>query len=266
MSSAALGLCLTFVLSCISATFFLVLRCERKGRPFGPRSRWWAVLAVTLIGALAALGSGILAAVAHYAPIAIYVVAVLTPGGLTIDRIREDMPDRRKTAGAAATLWLGWLLARLDDAMAEDKRLWVEDRIDSEWHDDILLLAAHCYHDYLDERLPDRERRRHRIHAALSNIETRLDIARLIDSDVSHGKVVAAFEASRLRKDPRYRRNLDNLTRLGARMRHDAERETERLLAAAYGNGLYQLRRFQPAERTVRRHVAGPAGAWPGYP
>lgn len=259
MSSVALSMAATFALSCVSGAFCLVLRCERKGRPFGPRSRWWALLVVALVGVLSAAGSGIIAALGHYAPVAIYALAVLAPSGLAIDRIRDDLPSRRGTAHAAATLWLGWLLTRLDDEMTEDKRNWVTDRIDFDWHDDALLLAAHSYHDFLAERLPEDERRRHRIHATLTNIETRLDIARLIDSDVASSKIVAAFKESRLRKDPRYVRNLDDLTRLRGRLRFDAERETERLLTVAYGNRLYRLERFHSAEQLL----PAPAGPRP---
>jgi len=247
MSLEAIGLCLTFVFSCLSALFFLGLRCQGKGRPFGPRSRRWALPVVALIGTMSTASAAVLALLGFYAPAALFVFGVAAPGSLCIDRLRADMPDRRSTAAAAATLWLSWLLTRLDDEMAAEKRRWVEDRIDFDWRDDTLLLAAHSYHDFLDERLPESERRRHRIHAALASIEIRLDTARLIDSDLPHAKLREQILSSRLGKDPRYRRNLDDLTLLGRRLRHDAIKELEKMLAAAYGNSLYRLERFRPA-------------------
>jgi hypothetical protein len=246
MSLETIGLCLTFVFSCLSALFFLGLRCQGKGRPFGPRSRRWALPVVVLIGTMSTASAAVLALLGFYAPAALFVFGVAAPGSLCIDRLRADMPDRRSTAAAAATLWLSWLLTRLDDEMAAEKRRWVEDRIDLDWRDDVLLLAAHSYHDFLDERLPESERRRHRIHAALASIEIRLDTARLIDSDLPHAKLREEILSSRLGKDARYRRNLDDLTLLGRRLRHDAVKEIEKLLAVAYGNSLYRLERFRP--------------------
>ena len=260
MSLETIGLCLTFVFSCLSALFFLGLRCQGKGRPFGPRSRRWALPVVVLIGSISTASASLLALLGYYAPAALFVFGVAAPGSLCIDRLRDDMPHRRSTAAAAATLWLSWLLIRLDDEMAEDKRCWVENRIDFDWRDDELLLAAHSYHDFLDDRLPERERRRHRIHAVLGNIEIRLDIARLIDSDLPHGKLREEILASRLGKDPRYRRNLDDLTMLGRRLRHDATKEIDKLLAVAYSNGLYRLERFRPPSVPV------PTGSRPWFP
>jgi hypothetical protein len=260
MSLETAGLCLTFVLSCLSALFFLGLRCQGRGRPFGPRSKRWALPVIVLIGGMSTASAALLALLGYFAPAALFIFGVAAPGSLCIDRMREDMPGRRSTASAAATLWLTWLLTRLDDEMAEDKRRWCEHRIDSDWHDDVLLMAAHSYHDFLDARLPDEERRRHRIRAALNYIETRLDIARLIDSDVPESKIREEITASRLGKEPRYRRNLDDLTMLGRRLRHDSVREMDRLLAVAYTNGLYRLERFQPSPRVPDQGV--PDGSW----
>jgi hypothetical protein len=43
MSREAMALALTFVLASVSATFFLLMRCEGRGRAFGSRSRGWAL-------------------------------------------------------------------------------------------------------------------------------------------------------------------------------------------------------------------------------
>lgn len=276
MSLETAGLCLTFVLSCLSALFFLGLRCQGRGRPFGPRSKRWALPVIAAIAGMSTASAALLALLGYYAPAALWVFGIAAPGSLCIDRLRHDMPERHSAASAAATLWLSWLLIRLDDEMAADKRDWIESRIDFDWYDEVLLLAAHYYHDFLDERLKEGERRRHRIHAALNNIETRLDIARLIDSDLPHGKIRAEILASRLGKDSRYRRNIDDLTMLGRRLRHDAIKEVDRLLAVAYGNGLYRLECFQPPPRvadsratedgSARDRAAEPSGLRPRYP
>jgi len=55
-------------LACVSATVFLLLRCEGKGRPFGPRSRGWAVLVIGLTGALSAGLAEAVALLGHHAP------------------------------------------------------------------------------------------------------------------------------------------------------------------------------------------------------
>ena len=249
MSREALSLGLTFVLACISAAFFLVMRCEGKGRAFGPRSRRWALLVAVLTGALSTAAVAVLGALGHYVPAALLGLGVVAPSSLCLDRIRDGLPDRRSTYAAAATLWLSWLLTRMDDEMVEDKTRWCEERVDSDWHDDELLLAAHYYHDYLADRMSDGERRRHKIHAMLDSIETRLDITRIIDSGAPKSKIADTLGASRLGREHRYKRNLDDVTRLGGRLRNDAERELVRMLAAAYGCGLYRLPVYAPPPR-----------------
>lgn len=245
------GLYLTFAFSCLSALFFLRLRCRSRGQPFGPRARRWALPVVIAIGAASTVSAALLDLLGYYAPATLFVFGIAAPGSLCIERLREDLPRRRSVAEKTATLWLSWLLTGLDDAMAEDKRHWVTERIDIEWPDEIMLLAARYYHDFLCERLPEEERRHHEIHTMLKNIEARLDIAQLIDSDLPPGKIRTEITASRLGDNPWYRRNLDDLTMLGRRLRHDSVREIDRLLAIAYGSGLYRLQRFRPPSRVA---------------
>lgn len=257
MSREALSLGLTFVLACVSAAFFLVMRCEGKGRAFGPRSRRWALLVALLTGGLSTGAAAILGVLGHYVPAAFLGLGVVAPSGLCLERIREGLPDRRSTYAAAATLWLSWLLSRVEDEIIEDKTRWCEERVDTDWHDDELLLAAHYYHDYLAERMTDDERRRHKIHALLDSIETRLDITRIIDSGAPKSKIAEALGASRIGREHRYKRNLDDVTRLGGRLRHDAERELGRMLAAAYSSGLYRLPPYTPPPRLPAQRTAG---------
>jgi hypothetical protein len=259
MSLEALAPGLTFVLACASAAFFLLLRCEGKGRPFGPRSRGWAVLVIGLTGALSASLAGAVALLGHHAPLAILSLGIAAPSGLCLDRIREGIPDRRSTYSAAATLWLSWLLARMQDEMAEDKKRWCEQHIDPEWHNDELLMAAHSYHEYLAERLTDAEWKRYKLRALLLDLESRLDVARVVDAGASRSRVESAMNVSRHRRDPRYHRSIDDLTALGNRLRHDAERDLTRMLAAAYRASLYRLAPYTPPARVLAPRAAEPA-------
>jgi len=259
MSREAVALALTFVLACASATFFLLLRCEGKGRAFGTRSRNWALLVIILTSLLSAGGAAGLAVLGRYVPAVILSLGVAAPGSLCLGRIREGIPERRSVYGAASTLWLGLLLARMSEGMAEDKLDWCERHVDGAWHPDELILAAHYYHDYLSERLSAEDRKRYRIRTLLQDVETRLDIVMIIDARAPRSKVVAAINASRLGREARYQRNLGDLSRLGGRLEHDARRALERMLAVAYVAGLYRLERYaipvrepspEPTERT----------------
>lgn len=256
MSREAVALALTFVLACASATFFLLLRCEGKGRAFGPRSRGWAVAVIVLTSLLSAGGAAGLAVLGRYVPAVIMSLGIAAPGGLCLGRIREGIPERRSVYGTVSTLWLGWLLARMSEGMAEDKLQWCERHVDAAWQPDELILAAHYYHDYLNERLSADDRKRYRIRALLQDVETRLDIAMIIGARAPRSKVIAAISQSRLGKEARYQRNLDDLDRLGGRLENDARRALERMLAAAYTSGLYRLERYA---RPVREPSPEPA-------
>jgi hypothetical protein len=258
MSRETVALALTFALACASATFFLLLRCEGRGRAFGPRSKPWALLVILLTSLLSAGGAAALAVLGRYVPAVILSLGIAAPGSLCLGRIRDGIPERRSVYGAASTLWLGFLLARMTEGMAEDKLQWCERHVDAAWHPDELIMAAHYYHDYLNERLSAEDRKRYRIRALLQDVETRLDIVRIIDARAPRSKVVAAINQSRLGREARYQRNLDDLGRLGGRLEHDARRALERMLAAAYVTGLYRLDRYaapvkepspEPAER-----------------
>ena len=177
----------------------------------------------------------------------------VAPSALCLGRIREGVPERRSVYGAAATLWLSWLLARLGEGMAEDRLDWCDRRVDPAWHTDELIMAARSYHDYLQERLSAEERRRYRIRALMQNIEVRLDVVQLIESSAERAKIIAALDASRLAQEARYRRNFDDLARLGNRLLHDAQRDLGRLLGAAYNAGFHRL---EPYTRPVRVALA----------
>src|SRR6202008_2927468 len=124
MSREALVLAPTFILTCAIATFSVQLRCDGKGRPFGPSSRPWAILVIALTSILSVGGAVVLALLGSRVP---------APGSLCLGKIREGIPERRNAYGAALTLWLGWLLARMGEGMAEDKQKWCERHVDDSW-------------------------------------------------------------------------------------------------------------------------------------
>jgi hypothetical protein len=259
MPRGALGLGLTFFLACVSAAFFLQLRCQGKGRAFGPSSRWWALSVIGLTGMLSTGVAFALVTIGHQLPSAFASLGVVAPSGLWLGHIRQGTPERNSLYKAASTLWLTWLLGRMGEGMAEDKLAWCDRRVDPNWHADELILAARFYHDYLQERLTADDRRRYRIGWLMQNIEVRLDVVRLIDGSAGRSKVVAALKAPRLADQARYQRSLDDLTRLGSLLRHDAERDLGRMLAAAYNVGLYRLDLYTRPARAAQPQVQ-PAG------
>ncbi len=249
MPRGELGLGLTFFLACVSAAFFLQLRCEGKGRALGPSSRWWALSVVALTGALSTGAAVALVTVGHHLPSAFVSLGVVAPSGLWLGHIRQGAAEHPSVSRSASTLWLTWLLGRMSEGMAEDKLAWCDRHVDPTWHADELLMAARFYHDYLQERLSAEERKRYRIRWLMQNIEVRLDVVRLIDGSAGRPKVIAALKTSRLAEEARYRRSLDDLTRLGNLLRHDAKRDLGRMLSAAYNCGFHRL---EPYLRPVR--------------
>jgi hypothetical protein len=253
MPHGTLGLSITLVTACISAAFFLLLRCEGKGPAFGPRSRWWALSVVILTGALSTAVALVTLLVVHHLPSAFISLGILAPSGLWLGQIRPDTGERRNLYRDASTLWLTWLLARMQEGMAEDRMEWCEAHADPAWDTHDLIMAARFYHDYLHERLSAEERRRYRINALMRNIELRLDVARLIDGRAGRSKIIAALNTSRLSQEARYRRSVDEPALLGSRLRHDGQRDLGRLLGVAYNSGFRRLEPYAPPARTPPR-------------
>ncbi len=75
MPREPLALGLTFALACVSACLFLMLRCEGKGRMFGPRSRWWASSVIVLTSVLSTVAAYITvtAAITFRRPFSVWV-------------------------------------------------------------------------------------------------------------------------------------------------------------------------------------------------
>ncbi|MFE0152735.1 hypothetical protein ACFWY5_36710 [Nonomuraea sp. NPDC059007] len=258
MDDLAVRIGLTVVLAVISATAFLLLRCQGKGRPFGPEGRWLAVSIILLTGLVSA-GVALLFGAMLNDNLATLLGAV-APSGLWLSQVRAHEEGRRSLAKEAATFWLVSLLARLDQAMAEDQRAWCERRIDDEWSVYELSMAANRYHERIGERLTPEERRRERIHARLDAIDRKLDVAALIEDGAPRSKVVTALGGSRHTRLARYDRYLNDLTRLRGILRHDAESELLRLLSSAYRSGYRSLPLYTPPSRLA---AAGPVRPHP---
>jgi hypothetical protein len=244
-----LGVTLAFAAA--SATVFLILRCRGVGRPFGPGSRRCALAVVgltSLVSTAAAVASATV--LQHIPPV---LVGAAAPSGLWLGHIRQRADGRRGVGQEMSTLWLAWLLDRMHQGMAEDRLKWCEKRVDPLWGIHELSSAANFYYEYLKERLSPEEHRRERIHSRLQAIERRLDVAQLIEDDAARSKVVGALRASRVTKEPRYERYLNDLPRLGGILRHDAERDLVRLLSSGYRAGCYRLQAFTPSVREPAR-------------
>ncbi|MGW0804589.1 hypothetical protein [Nonomuraea sp. NPDC002799] len=240
----------TVVLAIVSAAGFLFLRCQGKGRPFGPKARWLTIAIALITGALSATVALVSGAVLN--DNLATVLGAVAPSGLWFSQMRAKENERRSATREAATFWLVSLLARLDEAMAEDQRVWCEKRVDESWSVYELSLAANRYHDRIAERLSPEARRRERVRARLEAIERRLDVAALIEDGASRSKVVTALNGSRHTRLARYERYLNDLTRLLGVLQHDAESEVLRLLAVAYRAGYRSLPAFVPRTAVAR--------------
>ncbi|WP_188186789.1 hypothetical protein [Nonomuraea sp. SYSU D8015] len=262
VSAAQVGL--TVVLALLSAIVFLVLRCQGKGRPFGPAT-WRLSIVITLLTGLLSAGVALLtgwlldhllSTVLGMENLLATALGAVAPSGLWLSQMRAKEDEQRSLAREAATFWLVSLLARLDQAMAEDQRLWCERRVDDSWSIYELSLAANRYHQRIAERLSPEERRRERIHARLDAIERRLDVAALIEDGAARSKVVTALNGSRHTRLARYERYLNDLMRLRGLLKHDAESDLLRLLASGYRAGYRSLPVFAPPSRAVDSETA----------
>ncbi|MCK2218901.1 hypothetical protein MF672_034665 [Actinomadura sp. ATCC 31491] len=238
---------LTVVLAVVSAVGFLLLRCQGKGRPFGPAG-WRLALAITMLTGLLSAGVALVSGWLLNDFLATALGAA-GPSGLWLSQMRGKDEERRSLGREAATFWLVSLLAKLDQAMAEDQWVWCERRVDDSWNVYELSLAAHRYHERINERLTPEERRRERIHARLDAIERRLDVAALIEDGAARSKVSTALGNSRHTRAARYERYLNDLRRLHGVLKHDAESDLLRLLAAGYRAGYRSLPAFTPPSR-----------------
>jgi hypothetical protein len=233
----------TFGLASVSAAVFLALRCHRMGRPFGPSSRWWSLAAIMVTSITSTVAAFIGVTVMDVLPPA--VLGVVVPSTLYLGHIERPRPeDRRGRLPEVPTLGVALLLDRLDQAMADDRLTWCEERVDQMWRLDQLVAAARHYHAALKERLPAEQRSRLRIDARLRAVEDRLDVVRIIENGASAAKVRTAMQASRVTREKRYERYQDELGRLSQLLRHHAEQDVIRLLGEAYKFRFYRLKTY----------------------
>jgi hypothetical protein len=244
--SRQVELSLTFALASISATVFLLLRCQGVGRPFARSGRWWAVSVIGLTGIVSTLAAGVTMYVVQGVPI---LVGLVAPSGLWLGFLRQRGDGRRGPAHEISTLWLATLLERLHQAMAEDRLTWCEKRVDEAWSSYELSLAANHYYEAIGQRLSSEEHRRERVHARLQAIEKRLDLAFLLEDGASKSKIMTAMNGSRVTRQPRYERYAKDPAKLNDILRHDAESDLLRLLGSAYRCGFYRLDPFSPPRR-----------------
>jgi hypothetical protein len=221
----------TFVLSVLSASFFLQLRCRGVGPPFGRHARPWAIL-IVLATALVSTGFGLLiAAASHQPPAALAGVAV--SGGLWF--ITVGAPRDRLRAG-----WLTRPFSNLYDAMGEDMQAWCDIRHrlateEPQWIAD----AATYYYDQVKGRINDR-RALDELRDWRDSIVQKISIVRLINLDTTPALLRDSLQENPSTRNLR-RYSDDDLPRLSRRLESDATNELDLFLARVYRLGYHKL-------------------------
>ena len=118
MSDGILRLSVTLALACASAGFFLFLRCQGTGPPFGRNSRRWAALVILVTGLLSTIAAFAGFAIVRHLPWVIVGIGIIGPSGLWLSEIYSRRGDQRSMLRDMSTLWLSRLLARMHEAMA----------------------------------------------------------------------------------------------------------------------------------------------------
>ena len=113
MSDGILRLSVTLALACASAGFFLFLRCQGTGPPFGRNSRRWATLVILVTGLLSTVAAFAGFALVRHLPGVIVGMGIIAPSGLWLSEIYSRRGDQRSMLRDMSTLWLSRLLARM---------------------------------------------------------------------------------------------------------------------------------------------------------
>ena len=132
MPNGASGLGVTFALACVSATFFLVLRCQGSGRPFGRHSAPWSLLVILVTSVVSTAAAFVGLLIVDHLPGAFLGLGLVGPSGLWLSELRSRSGEPRGVVYDASTLWLSRLLARLTESMAEDRERRCEGRVAEE--------------------------------------------------------------------------------------------------------------------------------------
>lgn len=247
MVSTALGAVGTFVLSLVLAYGFLRLRCRMIGPPFGPRARYWAVF-ITVTTAVVSTGVGlIIVAASHHDPAAY--VGVIVPGGLWFRRL-PPQHDRDLLPGTLASL-LTLPFGRLYERMGDDMQNWCDTRVRAasvkpQWISDAVVY----YHNQVAGRLTDGKARAD-LDGWRASITYKIQIERMIDKDVTPGRLRAALQAHPSTRHLRANTD-DDLMRLGRRLEAEALNELHLFLAYAYRLG-YQKMLIYPFRPPAQR-------------
>lgn len=271
MSHEEWQLGLTFVLACGSAWLCLLARCRGRGRPFSRRSVRYSLAVVGVTGVASTAAALALLGIWQVLPshVVAWLVGIAGPCGLYLERIRGKEKEHGP-ARVIATFGLDRLLGQLDASMADDRDLWVAERMDPEWDPDDLLKATFSYRDYLEDRLSAEDWTHYRIEAIVSDIDARLRIVRIINSPSGdprrqRTRVSSELKKARLPRHDRYEQYVEHPTVLSLCLLHDARRDVERMLSAAYCQGLSRLEAYMPRREVAFEAVGviSPAGPHP---
>lgn len=259
MPSWVVGVAVTLVLSLISASGFLLLRCRGAGYPFGPHSRPWAITVVVITAAIStALGVAVVAASHHVraAYIGLVVPSVLWLGKASAQRARRRghlIPGQ-----LADSVMLP--LRRLDDGIGDDLQDWCDARSRAvSGRPEQVADAAQYYYNQVAGRLKD-QAAREQLYCWRESIRHKIKMVQMI----GRGEPTARLQAA-LRSHPATshasKYDTADLPRLIRRLQSEAENELHLLLAWAYQHGHHRLLiyPFRPPPAAHPRHRAGPS-------
>lgn len=261
MPGSALAIAGTVVVSMISAYGFLLLRCRRRGNPFGPRARRWA-WAIIVITAIVSTALG-LAVVALSHQLRAAYVGLIVPSVLWLGRPPDQREGRRSTWSKPLVDGLMFPLRRLDDRMGDDMQAWCDDRSRAvAGRPDWVSQAAQYYGNLVRGRIKDEQARRD-VGRRQESIEHKINVARLADLD-SPARLRDALQSHPSTANMRAYRADD--PRLADRLRSDAENELHLLLFTLYRLGFRKMLiypRMPPVPPRRRREPGASAGAGP---
>ena len=252
MPSWVVGVVGTFVLSLLSASGFLWLRCRGVGPVFGPRARAWAFL-IVVATALVSTGLGLLLVAASHHIRAAY-VGLIVPSGLWLTTlIQRDRHLVPKPLAARLTMPLG----RLYDRMGDDMEDWCDTRLRAaaekpQW----ISAAAKYYYDQVEGRIRDK-RAREELDSWRESIVHKISIVRLISLDTTPARLQASLAMHPSTQHIRKYAD-DDLLRLARRLETEALNELHLFLAYVYRLGHHDLLiyPFRPsAHRAQARRV-----------
>lgn len=258
MPSWVVGVAVTLVLSLISASGFLLLRCRGAGYPFGPHSRPWAITVIVITAAIStALGVALVAASHHVraAYIGLVVPSVLWLGKVSAQRVRRR---GRLIPGQLADYVL-LPLRRLDDGIGDDLQDWCDARSRAvSGRPEQVADAAQYYYRQVAGRLKD-QADREQLCCWRESIRHKSTAVQMIERGEPAARVHAALQ-SHPSTSGTGKYDARDLPRLARRLQSEAENELHLLLAWAYQRGHHKLLiyPFRPPPAPHSPHRPGP--------